>query len=106
MMVPLYTYLEKNQAEDDDAVPWNVPPRDHEQVRRSPSAGGCSYILIFLYFGYILLNLLSQERAQLRLQQVFYPGGERGKSVNIEASINREVTEAGAELSIMRCSLD
>jgi len=49
-----------------------------------------------------------QERAQLRLQQVFYPGGERGKSVNIEASINREVTEAGAELSIIRkgiCSL-
>ena len=63
-------------------------------------------VLIFLYFGYILLNLLSQERAQLRLQQVFYPGGERGKSVNIEASTNREVTEAGAELSIMRCSLD
>jgi len=49
-----------------------------------------------------------EERAQLRLQQVFYPGGERGKSVNIKASINREVTEAGAELSIMRkgiCSL-
>jgi len=58
------------------------------------------------YFRYILLNLLSQERAQLRLQQVFYPGGERGKSMKIKASINREVTEAGAELSIMRCSLD
>ena len=58
------------------------------------------------YFRYILLNLLSQERAQLRLQQVFYPGGERGKSMKIKASINREVTEAGAELSIMRCALD
>ena len=62
--------------------------------------------VLIKYFRQILLNLLSQERAQLRLQQVFYPGGERGKSVNIEASINREVTEAGAELSIMRCSLD
>ena len=58
------------------------------------------------YFRHILFNLLSQERAQLRLQQVFYPGGERGKSVNIEASINWEVLEAGAELSIMRFTLD
>ena len=40
------------------------------------------------------------------LEQAFYPGGERGKSVNIKASINREVTEAGAEFSIMRCALD
>ena len=58
------------------------------------------------YFRYILLNLLSQERAQLRLQQVFYPGGERGKSVNVEASMNRVVTETGAELSIIRYALD
>ena len=35
-----------------------------------------------------------------------YPGGQRGKSVNVEASINRVVTETGAELSIIRYALD
>ena len=40
------------------------------------------------------------------LEQAFYPGGERGKSVNVEASINRVVTETGAELSIIRYALD
>ena len=54
------------------------------------------------YFRDLLLNLLSQES----FLQVFYPGEEGGKSVNIEASINWEVLEAGAELSIMRFTLD
>ena len=81
-----------------------LPPRDHEV--RELAGDQVQVAVLSKYFRYILLNLLSQERAQLRLQQVFYPGGERGKSMKIKASINREVTEAGAELSIMRCSLD
>ena len=43
MMVPVYACLENIQAEENNAVPWDMPPRNHEQVRRSPSAGGCSY---------------------------------------------------------------
>ena len=43
MMVPVYACLEKIQAEENNAVPRDMPPRNHEQVRRSPSAGGCSY---------------------------------------------------------------
>ena len=54
----------------------------------------------------LLLNLFSQEKAQLRLHQVLYPGRERVKSSNNEARINGEVTEAGAELSIIRWALD
>ena len=57
-------------------------------------------------FAHILLNLLLQSKLGSFLEQAFYPGGERGKSVNVEASINRVVTETGAELSIMRCALD
>ena len=53
-------------------------------------------------FAHILLNLLLQSKLGSFLEQAFYPGGERGKSVNVEASINRVVTETGAELSIIK----
>ena len=84
-----------------------TPAYRRTRLRKNKFAGDQVEVAVLKkYFRDLLLNLLSQERAQLRLQQVFYPGGEREKSVNIEASINREVTEAGAELSIMRCALD
>ena len=57
-------------------------------------------------FAHILLNLLLQSKLGSFLEQAFYPGGERGKSVNVEASINRVVTETGAMLSIIRYALD
>ena len=102
MMVPMYACLERSRLKKimlsrEICRPGIMNKFAGHQVQVS---------VLVKYFRHILFNLLSQERAQLRLQQVFYPGGERGKSVNIEASINREVTEAGAELSIMRCSLD
>ena len=49
MMVPVYACLEKIQAEENNAVLWDMPPRNHEQVRRSPSAGGCSYKVFATY---------------------------------------------------------
>ena len=52
------------------------------------------------------MNLLLQSKLGSFLGQVFYPGGERGNNVNVEASINRVVTETGAELSIIRYALD
>ena len=54
----------------------------------------------------LLSNLFSQKRAQLRLQQVMYPGGKRVERVTIDERVSGGVTKAGAELSIMRCTLD
>ena len=86
-----------------------MPPRNHEQVRRSPSAGGCSYKVFPTYLmnvcPYLIEPIVSVKLGSF-LEQAFYPGGERGKSVNVEASINRVVTETGAEVSIIRYALD
>ena len=54
----------------------------------------------------LLLNLFSQKRGQLRLQQVMYPGGKRVERVTIDERVSGGVTKAGAELSIMRFTLD
>jgi len=78
MLEPLYACLEKNQAEEEKGG------------NNCPGINKCEKLPV------------TQEKAQLRLHQVLYPGRERVKSLNNEARINGEVTEAGAELSIIR----
>ena len=96
MLEPLYACLEKNQAEEEKG--GNNCPGINKCEKLPVTQVQCLQDL--------LLNLFSQEKAQLRLHQVLYPGRERVKSWNNEARINGEVTEAGAELSIIRWALD
>ena len=102
ILEPLYACLEKNQAEEEyrgnncpGITKCEKLPVTQVQVAVNKNVYKISYWTFF-----------SQEKAQLRLHQVLYPGRERVKSLNNEARINGEVTEAGAELSIIRWALD
>ena len=90
----------KNQAEEENRVNWIGIMKCKKLLVTKDRW------LLKKCFWDLLSNLFSQKRAQLRLQQVMYPGGKRVERVTIDERVSGGVTKAGAELSIMRWTLD